>query len=65
MTAPVPRQKSDRPSRQLAYDVVIRRAAPWRLNDHFLLRFETGHGVEPAAADDADLCLHWMATNKH
>ena len=41
-------------ARQLAHHVVVRRRAEGRLDHDFFLRFKSGHGVEPAAADDSD-----------
>jgi hypothetical protein len=26
-----------------------------------VLRFKTGHGIKPAASDDADFCCQWIS----
>ena len=54
MTAAVPGEKRHLLARQLADHIVIRWRAPRRLERDFFVRGKTGHGIEPAAADDAD-----------
>ena len=53
MAAAVAGEKCDRLTGQYADDVTIRRAAPGSVDVDLLVGFETGHGVEPAAADDS------------
>ena len=63
MAAAVAGEKCDRLTGQYADDVTIRRAAPGSVDVDLLVGFETGHGVEPAAADDADLSLTQYETS--
>ena len=61
MAAPVARQERDLASRQLAQHERIRRLAERRLHALFMNVGESGHGIQPAAPDDADLCLSQIA----
>jgi hypothetical protein len=57
MPAPMPRQKSDLASIQFAQDKSVRRIAKGRLHAFFLYVGKSRHRVQPAAANDANLCL--------
>ena len=57
VAAPVTRQKRDLVTRQVPNHVVVRRRAPGRVECQFLFHREPGHGVQAAAANDADVCL--------
>src|SRR3569833_1064182 len=57
MSAPMPRQKRNLAPFQLAEHERIRRIAKRRLHTLFMNIRKTGHGVEPAAADNPNLCL--------
>ena len=57
MAAAMPRQKRHFASFEHAADISVGRRAERRLQPHFFHLGEPGHGVKPAAADNADLCL--------
>jgi hypothetical protein len=56
MPAPVPGQERDAHALQCPDDKRIRRAAERRLDSYFFNVFQLRHLVQPAAADDTDLC---------
>ena len=57
MAAAMPREKGDFAAFQFAQDEGIRWIAERRLHAHFVLIGKSGHGIEPAAADDANFRL--------
>jgi hypothetical protein len=57
MAAAVAREESNVAAFQFAEDEGIRGIAKGRLHAHFMLIGKAWHGVESAAADDADFCL--------
>ena len=57
MPAPMPRQKGHLAPLQFAQHKGVGRLAKGRLHALFAHVGESGHGVKPAAADDADLRL--------
>ncbi len=63
MAAPVPRQKGHAAALQLAQHESVGRRAKGRF--HALLAHvgESGHRVEPAAADDSDFRFHVMISS--
>ena len=54
MPASMPGQERDFPARQLAHDIGVRWRAPRRVDGAFFVTFKSRHGVESAAADDAN-----------
>jgi hypothetical protein len=50
----MPREESHVFAGQRAQNIIVRGIAEWRLYENFLRRFKSGHGVQPATADDAD-----------
>src|SRR5690349_13661308 len=60
MTAPVARQKRDVLAGKLPDHILIRRPSPRTVQQHLLVRFESRHGIQPAAADNADRRFHKM-----
>ncbi len=57
MTTAVARQKDDLAAFELAEHEGVRGITEGRFHTYFLLVGEAGHGVESAAADDADFRL--------
>ncbi len=64
MAASVPRQKGHLPPAEFAQNEVVGGRAIGRLDERLLLRLKTGHGIQAAAADDADFCFHARSLNK-
>ncbi len=56
MAAAVAREKSDLAALELAEDEGVGRRAEGRFDALFVNVGESGHGIKPAAADDADFC---------
>ena len=57
MSASVARQKSDLAAFERAQDIGVGRVAEWSLLLEFPHVGEAGHGIKPAAADDANFCV--------
>src|SRR4029077_2749891 len=56
--ASVTRQEGDFFSRELSYDIVVRGFAPGTVERDFFVGGEAGHGIQTAAANDADGWFH-------
>ncbi len=54
MATPVPGQKYNITACQPASHIAVRWLSPRRIDDLLLLSFKTGHGIQAAAAYDAD-----------
>ena len=59
MAAAVAGEERYAAARECAENVIVGRLAAGRFDTDFFLRFESGHGVEPAAADDSDFCFQF------
>ena len=62
MAAAVTREESDLAAFELAENEGVRGRAEGRFDALLVDVGESGHGVEPAAADDADFCLRHSLT---
>ena len=58
MPAAMARQERDFLSSQLSDHIVVRRRAPRAVERDFFMRFKARHGIQPAAADNADGWFH-------
>ncbi len=58
MPAAMTRQEGDLPARQFAHDIGVRGRTPGRRYCALLMPFKSRHGVESAAADDANSRFH-------
>src|ERR1017187_3196245 len=66
MAASVAREEGDMLAGEGAQDVIVRGVAEGSLDDHLLRCFKSGHGVEPAAADDSDFCFQvWDSLKRY